>query len=1844
MTEWHHENCLSFEHVRRPPVFHGEINTKKLRLAVSDCSYRMIPLSEVPPNLLLDEQKWMEDNDTYAPWYGKVPVVDIYGVTPAVSSDERQSTSGSNSVKITVYGMQPHFSVSASARAVESPDQLCRVVKDRLQLLLNGLDPDSPDSGVQEKIRIYNESLRYLLPNEDRSKYDVQYEHTAAYKGFQPFVSKVEWYMARTIYGFRTKDSLFLKIHLISPKDVPKARAFFQGSDYMKFAQPQYGNICKTFESNVEFVNRCTIDRDIKGMHWMEVDLHRGSTRVGIESRGMRVKEYPVLLEPHMENELNEKLETIAPIYIKSLLRGYGLTRSESSCQIELDVMGEDIRGITQDPELQNVLPPARILSLDIEAANSVIGMFPSPTNPGDEVIIIGSLLYELGKAKKPIEGSIFIIGEMDEMDSSELEELKLKWGIESDRLHIYRYDNERLLLFGFKEYLVQSDPDILTGYNILGFDMEFLCNRAKFLGMKPDEWDCFGRMSNNPVYLRKCTFQSNAYGRKDFKVPVISGRSLLDAQETVMRDYTCKFTSYKLDNVAKRILNVGKKDVPYWLITPYFRRGGLAKRKVAIYCLVDALLPAHVLERKGHDNLYVNNARLYGVSLTDLVLRGQQKRGYCFMLSFLRQHYLDKGILYVVPFNRIVKNESVTGLEISHEKNKKKAQYSGATVIEPKRGYYSSPVATLDFASLYPSLMMAHNLCYSTLIPPHLARRYVEGVHKFTSPEGDSFISEHIMKGIFPLMLEQLLSRRKQAKIKMNNAKDPVEAAMYDSMQLALKLGANSLYGFTGAGVGTLPCFPVARAVTSWGRHYIEKTKEFIEDLESVGDMIRYPPGKMTRKRVDPLTGSIEAYLPYLVVYGDSVTGDTPLLIKDGATGSISWKRIDSFVPEHEFEETHHDKEQVEFLWSGSEPQYQVWSECGWTPVKRCIRHKCRKNIYRVVTHTGVVDVTEDHSLLDINGEELTPKDVCVGSKLLHHSPLSGISIGARPSFSVKEAFAMGAFFADGSCGEYNYKSVKKYSWAINKQDRAFLEACAEALPFDTKILETMQSSHVFKLVPDAKRKRGFIRDIVRRYRALFYNEHKQKRVPPELLTAPIEYVEPFFNGFYAGDGSKKESCTRFCQKGKETCAGLMLLAQRLGWKTSINTLTDKPDIFRITLTRGKQRTDSDIVKKIQLLRQAGEEEYVYDLETENHHFHVGPGDMIVHNTDSVMILFTNLSSDDMTEALRQAEIINKMCNQTCYPNGIVLEMEKGYCPYLLLRKKGYVGGYWTCSKVKEVKSGVVQDVAVMNKIDAKGLISVRRDNAPIQRDLMKRVQSIIMGVSNGWEKETVQGYEEVLRDGKSRPFTRVVRTEITEERALIEIRETVQAMYDNDIPLSEYVITKALSRREEDYFNLQPHVKVNQDIRRRNPGSEYPLGARIPYIVADTRNKKSTDNAQDPEYMIQERIPPDIPYYLERLKKPLIQALTPFLFQEEFMRASYLQVFKRFGRPEKYKHFVDFLNDEPAEDSSWAVAEALFPTSPPSPMTSSCGIQYEYDDIDDGGEDDFDDDNEDSISEFALESLYDDVEVFMEDDDDCVMKSLFEQFNATPFGPSSGTKRKVGLCLGTTGNGDDSALPPKKISSFEVMMSAARRLFKTEENIIAKTEKALFHGYRKPSNSGQIVRQKMMEDAATIRESKRQRSKIPGTISLKTSRGPSILKFITLPKHVKSRQECIEKEEEAMRDYIDWRKKVDAEKAGMASLSKDLDLEEQIYNDLVENPLLAKFAKAAKLIERLKDTKPGAARCLAYSFGPGMNDWIKENRCTHSDGTSHSLIWPAPVVPTPFTSDTEDEYIEVL
>lgn len=156
---------------------------------------------------------------------------------------------------------------------------------------------------------------------------------------------------------------------------------------------------------------------------------------------------------------------------------------------------------------------------------------------------------------------------------------------------------------------------------------------------------------------------------------------------------------------------------------------------------------------------------------------------------------------------------------------------YQGATVLDPRRGFYTEPIPTLDFASLYPSIMRAHNLCYSTLITREYAHAHFKPSDYTITPTGHYFVKSHIFRGVLPRMLDKLIAQRSATRAKQKQAGiDPFLYAALESLQLALKICSNSVYGFTGALLGPLACLAISASVTSFGREMIELVASTIE------------------------------------------------------------------------------------------------------------------------------------------------------------------------------------------------------------------------------------------------------------------------------------------------------------------------------------------------------------------------------------------------------------------------------------------------------------------------------------------------------------------------------------------------------------------------------------------------------------------------------------------------------------------------------------------------------------------------------------------------------------------------------------------------------------------------------------------------------------------------------------------------------------------------------------------------------------------------------------------------------------------------------------------------------
>jgi len=239
---------------------------------------------------------------------------------------------------------------------------------------------------------------------------------------------------------------------------------------------------------------------------------------------------------------------------------------------------------------------------------------------------------------------------------------------------------------------------------------------------------------------------------------------------------------------------------------------GAAARAAIAVYCQVDCDLVVMLVDRLNVVANIFQMSQVCNTLVDDVCNRGQQIKTYNLISRF-------------ASANNYILNVRDCGWD-------PKAEYEGATVLDPQVGYYQVPVATLDFASLYPSLMRGFNLCHSSLVLDD-AYKNLPGV-KYGRYDigGRTWTFQESTPGLLPTILGALLDARKAKKREMKkHPKGSFEYRLCDGAQLALKVSCNSVYGFCGVTThGMYPCMPVAVATTFNGRRAIDMTKKFME------------------------------------------------------------------------------------------------------------------------------------------------------------------------------------------------------------------------------------------------------------------------------------------------------------------------------------------------------------------------------------------------------------------------------------------------------------------------------------------------------------------------------------------------------------------------------------------------------------------------------------------------------------------------------------------------------------------------------------------------------------------------------------------------------------------------------------------------------------------------------------------------------------------------------------------------------------------------------------------------------------------------------------------------------
>ena len=467
----------------------------------------------------------------------------------------------------------------------------------------------------------------------------------------------------------------------------------------------------------------------------------------------------------------------------------------ESTCEVNL--WAPNWRFI--NPLDRDDFAPLKIMSFDIECYSST-GGFPDAKRHEDVVFQIGMTTGAFG-SQEPLERKCLCLKQTDAPDCES-------------------FETEKELLKAFEKYLIKTDPDIITGWNIFGFDLEYLLVRATVhCGLSP----VWGRVKGAVIELVEKNLSSSALGNNELKMVPMKGRYVFDLFQDVKREH--KLESYSLNNVSKHFLKDQKNDMPVKEIFSRYLEGDPKRLgEVADYCLQDTVLPHKLMVKLCQIQNQIEMAKACWVPLAFLSERGQQIK------VFSQMAYKARQLNFIIPTIRAPKFPTADD------------GYQGATVLEAQTGAYYSPITALDFASLYPSIMCAHNLCYSTLVmnPAFDNLPGVEyeqfGEFRFAQTDGDG----NPVVSLLPTILTDLKAFRKKAQKLMAQAEGTPMEAVYNGQQLAYKISMNSIYGFTGASKGMLPCVAIASTVTMRGRQMIEETKNYVE-ANFPGAKVRY-------------------------------------------------------------------------------------------------------------------------------------------------------------------------------------------------------------------------------------------------------------------------------------------------------------------------------------------------------------------------------------------------------------------------------------------------------------------------------------------------------------------------------------------------------------------------------------------------------------------------------------------------------------------------------------------------------------------------------------------------------------------------------------------------------------------------------------------------------------------------------------------------------------------------------------------------------------------------------------------------------------------------------------------
>lgn len=744
----------------------------------------------------------------------------------------------------------------------------------------------------------------------------------------------------------------------------------------------------------------------------------------------------------------------------------------------------------------------------------------------------------------------------------------------------------DRTILEEFLEDVHVENPDIIAGYNSDNFDWPYVIDRLELLHINPDK---LSRTDKPPIVKDgKCFIP----GRISFDI--------YNSQAGVIKDQT-------LFGIKSKSL----KELARWY--------GIS--------IADVEVKEHISNML---NLFNTDPDLLYAYLNDDILRTE------FVGAIYLRNCITLAEMMHVPLNNIMNMYSsfvpklfiARNMETEHfintetnfskynEQNgsicKLGTKYEGALVGLYQDGFFENTYK-IDFTSMYPSAIQTFNLGPDTTslvsAQPYTGKYNCvvkEGFNWYRVPtefEDGKFKYDLIVKvkndkeGFLKKEISSL--RKEREKIKKESKTCAAELkSIYNSQQVAIKVLLNSIYGMLGL-----------------------KSSVYGEMISAamVTGMCRW----VTTQVINRFTHEL--------IELDSVTGDTPVYVYN-----INTKELD-IIPIQDL----HNHDSKRKLYTGS---YLVMTRNGWKKILYTKKHKVQKNIHRVKISDGYVDVTQDHSLFDLHKNEISPINIIENKSVIETLDTNPINLIKRtygatishPDF----CWLIGFLIAEGSVYEgytklghekrqvsfngNNLKLMKKVEKLANIHFRYLkLEGLSDK-PHTFKLHNTLKSSAVYKV------QGGYNKDICDFLKSTCYTlNRKDKKIPTFIFNGSLEMKNAFIDGLMTCDGYKtttkdNRQIESLDSKFKSLAAGIRFLWNSLNYPSICNIRKDKLNITtyrkRVTYKNGTFKTiNKNLVSQNNILN--NNEQYVYDISTEDGTFVTALGNIVLHNTDGLIL-----------------------------------------------------------------------------------------------------------------------------------------------------------------------------------------------------------------------------------------------------------------------------------------------------------------------------------------------------------------------------------------------------------------------------------------------------------------------------------------------------------------------------------------------------------------------------------------------------------------------------------------------